>query len=166
MPKADAGMGPMSLVKWTLIGVLVLPAAELFAFFLMAALIGWLWAAGLFIATSIVGVLLLRRFGRADLGGLRTAFARDGIRALHLETPGMATMLGGILLIFPGFITDLLGAALLLPAVRRWAAAKLATMASSSLSPANGTKSPIGGAGGGVSPSAARDILVRPERLC
>ena len=31
--------------------------------------------------------------------------------ASHLETPGVATMLGGILLIFPGFITDLLGAA-------------------------------------------------------
>ena len=125
-------MGPISLVKWTLIGLLVLPAAELLAFFLMAALIGWFWAAGLFIATSIVGVLLLRRFGRADLDRLRTAFARDGIRALHLETPGMATMLGGILLIFPGFITDLLGAALLLPAVRRWAAAKFATLARSS----------------------------------
>ena len=122
----------MSLVKWTLIGLLVLPAAELFAFFLMAALIGWFWAAGLFIATSIVGVLLLRRFGRADLDRLRSAFARDGIRALHLETPGMATMLGGILLIFPGFITDLLGAALLLPTVRRWAAARFATFARSS----------------------------------
>ena len=122
----------MSLVKWTLIGLLVLPAAEFVAFFLVAALIGWLWAAGLFIATSIAGVLLLRRFGRADLDRLRTAFARDGVRALHLETPGMATMLGGILLIFPGFITDLLGAALLLPAVRRWAAAKFATFARSS----------------------------------
>jgi len=122
----------MSLVKWTIIGLLVRPAAELFAFFLVAALIGWLWAAGLFIATSILGALLLRRFGRADLDRLRTAFARDGIRALHLETPGMATMLGGILLIFPGFITDLLGAALLLPTVRRWAAAKLATFARSS----------------------------------
>src|SRR5207247_11182180 len=105
---------------------------ELFAFFLVAALIGWLWAAGLFIATSILGALLLRRFGRADLDRLRTAFARDGIRALHLETPGMATMLGGILLIFPGFITDLLGAALLLPTVRRWAAPKLAPFARSS----------------------------------
>src|ERR1700745_908643 len=87
MPKANAGMGPMSLVKWTLIGLLVLPAAELFAFFLIAALIGWFLGAGLFIATSIVGVLLLRRFGRADLDRLRSAFARDGIRALHLETP-------------------------------------------------------------------------------
>jgi UPF0716 protein FxsA len=117
----------MSLVKWTLIGLLVLPAAELLAFLLVAALLGWLAAAGLFIATSIVGVLLFRRSGRADLDRLRAAFARDGIRALHLETPGMATMLGGILLIFPGFITDVLGAALFLPAIRRWVAAKFAT---------------------------------------
>ena len=64
----------MSLVKWTLIGLLVLPAAELFAFFLMAALIGWLWAAGLFIATSIVGALLLRRFGRCAPPSLGTGF--------------------------------------------------------------------------------------------
>src|SRR5499433_1511142 len=129
MPKANAGMGPMCLVKWTLIGLLVLPAAELFAFFLIAALIGWLWATGLFIATSFVGVLLLRRFGRADLDRLRTAFAQEGIRALHLETPGVATMVGAILLIFPGFITDFLGAALFLPAARQWIAAKFATLA-------------------------------------
>jgi UPF0716 family protein affecting phage T7 exclusion len=35
-------------------------------------------------------------------------------------------VLGGILLVFPGFITDILGAALYLPAPRRWAAGKLA----------------------------------------
>src|SRR5262249_59297043 len=86
-------------------------------------------AAGVFVATSIAGVLLLRRFGRDDLDRLRTAFARDGVRALHLETPGVATMVGGILLIFPGFITDFLGAALLLPAVRRWAVARFAKVA-------------------------------------
>jgi UPF0716 protein FxsA len=77
-------------------------------------------------------VLLLRRFGRADLDRLRTAFAQEGIRALHLETPGVATMVGAILLIFPGFITDFLGAALFLPAARRWIAAKFATLARSS----------------------------------
>jgi UPF0716 family protein affecting phage T7 exclusion len=32
----------------------------------------------------------------------------------------MAAMLGGILLVFPGFITDALGAALLVPPLRRW----------------------------------------------
>jgi UPF0716 family protein affecting phage T7 exclusion len=48
---------------------------------------------------------------------------------VHLETPGVATMLGGILLTFPGFITDAVGAALFVPVVRRWAAGELATLA-------------------------------------
>jgi len=116
----------MSLVKWTFIGLLVLPAAELAALLLVVALIGWLPAVTLFVATSVAGVLILKRRGRGDLDRVRAAFARDGIRALHLETPGVAFVLGGILLVFPGFITDVLGAALFLPVVRRWAATKLA----------------------------------------
>jgi UPF0716 protein FxsA len=121
--------GPMSLVKWTFIGLAALPAAEFLALILVAALIGWLWTAALFVATSVVGVLLLRKSGRADLDRVRNAFARDGIRAIHLETPGVAPVIGGILLIFPGFITDILGAALYLPPLRRWAAGKLAERA-------------------------------------
>jgi len=116
----------MSLVKWTFIGLLVLPAAELASFLLVAVLIGWFWAAALFVATSVMGVLLLRRSGRNDFDRFRAAFAQDGIRAVHLESPGLAAMLGGILLVFPGFITDLLGVALLVPPVRRWLAGKLA----------------------------------------
>jgi UPF0716 protein FxsA len=119
--------GPMSLVKWTFIGLAALPAAELLALILVAALIGWLWTAALFVATSVVGVLLLRKSGRADFDRVRNAFARDGIRAIRLETPGVAPVIGGILLVFPGFITDILGAALYVPALRRWAAGKLAT---------------------------------------
>jgi UPF0716 protein FxsA len=121
--------GPMSLVKWTFIGLAALPAAEFLALILVAALIGWLWTAALFVATSVVGVLLLRKSGRADLDRVRNAFARDGIRAIHLETPGVAPVIGGILLIFPGFITDILGAALYVPPLRRWAAGKLAERA-------------------------------------
>jgi UPF0716 protein FxsA len=97
------------------------------AFLLVAALIGWLWTVALFVATSVVGMLLLRQSARADIDRLRHAFAQDGLRGLHLETPGMGPVLGGILLVFPGFITDVLGAALYLPALRRWAAGKLAT---------------------------------------
>jgi UPF0716 protein FxsA len=112
----------MSLVKLVFIAVLVLPAAELAAFLLVAALIGWIPAAALFVATSVIGVMLLRKSGRQNLAQLRTAFAQDGIRSLHLETPGAGAMLGGILLVFPGFITDALGAMLLLPPLRRWLA--------------------------------------------
>jgi UPF0716 protein FxsA len=119
----------MSLVKWTFIGLAALPAAELLALILVAAVIGWLWTAALFVATSVLGVLLLRKSGRADLDRVRNAFARDGLRAIHLETPGVAPVIGGILLVFPGFITDILGAALYVPPLRRWAAGKLAERA-------------------------------------
>jgi UPF0716 protein FxsA len=117
----------MSLVKWVFIGLLVFPAAEIVAFMMAAALIGWLRATALFIATSIVGVMLLRRSGRGDLNRFRAAFARDGIRAVHLESPGVATILGGILLVLPGFITDIVGLALFVPALRRWGSARLAS---------------------------------------
>jgi UPF0716 protein FxsA len=109
----------MSLVKWGFIGLFLLPVAEMAAFIAVAIAIGWLGAVCLFLATTILGLLILRRSGRNDIDRFRDAFRRDGIRAIHLESPGLGSMLGGILLVFPGFITDVLGALLLVPAVRR-----------------------------------------------
>jgi UPF0716 protein FxsA len=119
----------MSLVKWAFIGLLVLPAAEMIGFLLVAALIGWLWAGIAFVATSVMGVILLRRSGRRDLARLADALRNDGIFALHLDSPGVAPVLGAILLVFPGFITDILGGALFVPVLRRWAAGALAKAA-------------------------------------
>ena len=115
----------MSLVKWSFIALLLLPAAEIAIVILVALLIGWLWTIVLFLATSAAGLILLRRSGRSDLDRARAAFAKDGFRAVHLEMPGFGPIVGGILLVFPGFITDVLGLALLVPWFRRWAAARL-----------------------------------------
>jgi UPF0716 protein FxsA len=116
----------MSLVKWTFIALIGLPAAEIVGFLVVAAWIGWLRAGIAFLATSVLGVILLRRRGRRDLARLVDALRNDGISALRLDSPAAATMLGTILLVLPGFITDVLGAALFVPALRRWAAAALA----------------------------------------
>jgi UPF0716 protein FxsA len=109
----------MSLVKWGFIGLFLLPLAELAAFAAVALAIGWFWAVCLFLATSIAGLAILRRSGRSDIDRFRDAFRRDGIAAIHLESPGLGPMLGGILLLFPGFITDVVGLLLLVPPVRR-----------------------------------------------
>jgi UPF0716 family protein affecting phage T7 exclusion len=87
--------------------------------------IGWLWTVLLFLATSAIGVMVLKRTGRGDLDRFRAAVRQDGLRAIHLETPGLAAMVGGILLVFPGFITDLMGALLFVPPLRRWASATI-----------------------------------------
>jgi UPF0716 protein FxsA len=64
---------------------------------------------------------MLRRSGLSNLGRLRAAAEADGIKAINLDSPGLAAIAAGILLIIPGFITDLAAAALLIPPVRRWA---------------------------------------------
>jgi UPF0716 protein FxsA len=109
---------PMSLVKWGFIAVLLLPAAEVAVFVVIAVLIGWVWAICLFLATTALGLVVLKRSGRQDIDRFRAALAQGGIGAIHLESPGLGPILGGILLVIPGFITDVLGAMLLIPAFR------------------------------------------------
>jgi len=109
----------MSLVKWGFISIILLPAAEIAAFIIVALLLGWIWTLCLFLATTALGVIVLRRSARADLDRFRTAVAAGGVDAIHLESPGLGPMLAGILLVVPGFITDIVGALLLIPAVRR-----------------------------------------------
>jgi len=109
----------MSLVKWGFIGLILLPMLEIAAFVLAVLTIGWFWTVCLFLATTVLGLLLLRRSGRADIERFRAALARDGVQAIHLESPGLGPMVAGILLVIPGFITDLAGALLLVPAIRR-----------------------------------------------
>jgi UPF0716 protein FxsA len=115
----------MSLVKWAFIVVVLLPVAEIAVFILLALSIGWLWTLALFLGTSLVGVFLLRRSGREKLNQFGATLSQDGVRAIHLESPGLAPMLGGILLVFPGFITDVVGALLFVPPVRRWLGATI-----------------------------------------
>ena len=107
----------MSLVKWAFVALLLLPAAEIGVLILVALLIGWLWTIALFLATSAAGVFLLRRSGRSDLDRAPRRVRPRMVSARCIwRRPASATMLGGILLVFPGFITDLLGVALLRPA--------------------------------------------------
>src|SRR5438477_10494237 len=113
----------MSLAKWVFIVVVLLPAAAFAVFILLVLSIGWLWPLALFLGTSLVGVSLLKRCGREKLNQFGAALQQHGVRAIHLESPGLAPMIGGILLVFPGFITDVLGALLFVSPLRRWAGA-------------------------------------------
>jgi UPF0716 protein FxsA len=132
-------MWVMSLLKWALIGLIGLPAAELAAFVVVAVAIGWFKATLLLVATSLAGVALLRRSGRDNLAHLREALSQEGLSAIHLERPAVAAMTGGILLVVPGFITDLLGAALFVPPARRWLTRKLGELARAGRGPRDET---------------------------
>lgn len=108
----------MKIGKWIAIGLLVLPVAELAAFILVAAGIGWGPALALLVGTSLAGLVMLRRQHRGRLERLRDTVSRGGAADV-LTGPDALAMIGEILLILPGFITDVAGLLLLLPKVRQ-----------------------------------------------
>jgi UPF0716 protein FxsA len=133
----------MSIVKWALIGILLLPLAELAGFLLIASLLGWLLASAALVGTSILGAVLLRQSGRRELARLQPAFRQDGIAALRLDYPPVAKLLGAILLVLPGFITGIVGAALFLPPLRGWAASALTKAVSATRPRGEGRRDPV-----------------------
>jgi UPF0716 protein FxsA len=116
------------MVKWAITGILLLPAAEIAVFFIIVALVGWLWAIGLMLSTTLAGFLVLRRAGRRRIARFRVAVADTDITGIEAHTGGFLTVLAGLLLFLPGFLTDLVGAGLLIGPVRRWCAATLRRM--------------------------------------
>ncbi len=93
------------------------PLAELFVVIKIAEAIGLLWAVLLLAASWPLGSWTLRAQGRAAWGRLRTAVAAG--RSPGREVlDGALILIGGVLLIIPGFISDVIGALALLPPTR------------------------------------------------
>jgi UPF0716 protein FxsA len=105
----------MSLVKWAIFGLLMLPFVEIAVFVAVALKLGFLAALALMILTSLAGMAVIRNAGRGDVARVRTAFGERTISRVELDGRGVLTVLGGFLLVLPGFVTDVLGALLLLP---------------------------------------------------
>jgi UPF0716 protein FxsA len=91
--------------------------AEVVVYVLLASRIGLGWTILATLATSALGWMLLARQGTKALGELR-------LRAEEHRAPGRAlgdaglVALGGLLMVLPGFLGDLLGLLCLLPGTR------------------------------------------------
>lgn len=111
------------MARWIVLGFLALPAIEIAVFILIAAIIGVPLALAL-LASSIAGLVLLRRAGATRLERLRVAMTQSGLAGLEAAGGVFLTVLAGILLLLPGFITAALGLLLLLAPVQRWIGAR------------------------------------------
>jgi len=109
----------MSLLKWAIFGLLMLPLAEIAVFVAVAVKLGFLAALALTILTSMAGIAIIRSAGKGEVQRLRTAVGDRVISRVELDGPGFLTALAGFLLVLPGFLTDIIGALLLLPITRR-----------------------------------------------
>lgn len=111
--------------KLILIGCLALPFLEIAAFWLVAAKIGFFSAFFLLLAGSAAGIILLSWLGRRFLARMMTSLQERDQADLEARPGSIMTGIGALLLAVPGFVTDAIGIALLLPPVQRWIAANM-----------------------------------------
>ena len=101
---------------WVLL-LLVVPLLEIFVVSQVGSAIGvWRTLALLFVSGAL-GVWLVAREGRKAWRSLREAVAQ-GLAPTRELADGALVLLGGALLVFPGFVTDVLGLFLVLPVTR------------------------------------------------
>ncbi|MQX37488.1 FxsA family protein [Roseospira navarrensis] len=107
-----------------LLAFIGVPLLEIAVFIQVGGLVGLGWTLALVILTAIIGTLLLRAQGVATLNRARTSLDR-GEMPVREVFDGACLLVGGALLLTPGFVTDTLGFLLLLPPVRSWLLTRL-----------------------------------------
>jgi UPF0716 protein FxsA len=97
---------------------ILLPLAELYVILeVVGPWLQWYGTVALLLADSIIGTLLFRSQGRAVWRRLNETLAVG--KMPHREVlDGVLIVFGGAFLITPGFITDIVGALLLIPPTR------------------------------------------------
>ena len=96
---------------------IVIPIVEIYVIIQVGQAIGALWTIALLVADSIIGAMLMRSQGRSAWRRFNEAIAAGRIPAREVVDGGLV-IFGGALLLTPGFVTDIFGAAFLLPPTR------------------------------------------------
>ncbi|WP_284743034.1 FxsA family protein [Amycolatopsis sp. RTGN1] len=91
--------------------------AEIAAIWAVGSTVGVLGTLGLLLAGAFIGSWLARREGAKAMRAFMDA-ARAGQPAEKELTDGMLVGLGGVLILVPGFVSDVLGLLLMLPPSR------------------------------------------------
>ena len=98
--------------------VIIIPIIEIFLLYLSGKYIGFLPTLLIVIATGVIGFRLAKSQGIMILVKIREDLSLGripGDRVLE----GFLVLMGGVFLLFPGYLTDLAGFLLLIPLVRR-----------------------------------------------
>ena len=95
----------------------VIPLAEIWAILQVGQLVGPWWTIVLLVLDSLVGAWLIKREGGRAWLALREALQGGRMPAREIAD-GALILIGGTLMLSPGFLLDLLGILLILPLTR------------------------------------------------
>ncbi|MBA2944041.1 membrane protein FxsA [Paenibacillus sp. CGMCC 1.16610] len=96
---------------------IIVPAIEISVLIALGHFIGGWTTFGLILLSGFLGIYFAKREGRKVLEYARFEWSQGQLPAQHL-LDGICIFLGGILLITPGFITDIFGFLLVFPYTR------------------------------------------------
>jgi UPF0716 protein FxsA len=95
----------------------VVPVIEVYLMIKVGSLIGALPTVALLLSISLAGAWLVRHQGFGILRRIQAELAQGRVPAAEL-LDGAMVLVGGVLLLTPGFFTDLLGLFFLIPVTR------------------------------------------------
>ncbi len=120
----------MRLRTWLFLGFVIVPIIEIVLFMYVGSWIGIWPTVALVVVTAFVGSWLVSRQGRATWIRLRDDIAQGVVPTVPIVN-GAMILVAGALLLTPGFLTDGIGLALLVPsvrdAIRVWGTARLSS---------------------------------------
>lgn len=98
---------------------LVVPIIEIYLLIQVGSIIGAMSTILLVIATAVIGAYLLRQQGLSTLSRFQSSLA-NGVMPAKEMLEGILLLVGGVMLMTPGFVTDTMGFLCLLPFSRHF----------------------------------------------
>lgn len=111
-------------VRWLALSFLLVPFVELWLLLKVGDVLGFWPTLAIVLGTAFLGALLAKREGLRVLHTWRRSLAEMRLPEEGV-TSGLLVLVGAVLLISPGVLTDVLGIGLLVPPVRRAVARRL-----------------------------------------
>ena len=138
------------MLRWVFLALLVVPMVEIAVIIAVGRTIGGWPTFILLLLESLLGAVIDRREGGRSWVALRDALRSGRMPSRQLADAALV-LVGGTLLLTPGFVTDAVGFFVILPftrpITRRWLEAAVARRLLGPLGDWPGTPGPGGGAG-------------------
>ncbi len=103
---------------------IIIPIIEISVLMQVGELLGMWPTIGVVILSAWVGAKYVRQQGLATLQSVQTKMAQGEMPSSEIVT-GLMLLVAGVLLVTPGFVTDIFGLSLLVPSIRQAIAASV-----------------------------------------
>jgi len=161
------------VLRWVFLALLVVPVVEIAAIIAVGRVIGGWQTLLLLVLESMLGAWIVKREGARTWAALNEALRSGRMPSRQLSDAALV-LIGGTLLLTPGFVTDIVGFFFILPltrpitrvwletAVARRLLGPLGEWPTSGVPPRPGGASPAGG-GGAPRPGSGRPDVIQGE---